>query len=703
MLRDLGFLSWFGFIALAFWGGCTKNAPGGGTLPDGGLDAQAKDAGDAGDTLCGNGMVDEGETCDIGIVAGDPGACPTTCDTTEPCETVFLSGRDCQAHCVVGHITNNIDHDGCCPPGSDRTLDSDCAIQCGNGAVEPGETCDPPSSCPTSCDDDDACTIDMMTGSAETCDATCTHEPITSCTNGDGCCPVRCDAVSDSDCSAVCPNGVVEQGETCDPPSSCPTSCDDGDVCTMDRMAGSAETCSATCINQPITTCTDGDGCCPSTCNSLNDDDCTAECSNGVVEQGETCDPPSSCPTDCDDGDVCTADTMTGSSQNCNVACQHQTIATCTNGDGCCPSTCNSLNDTDCSPDCGNGVVEQGETCDPPSSCPTDCDDGDVCTTDTMTGSAQNCDVACQNQAITTCTNGDGCCPSGCDAVTDTDCSSVCGNNVVEPGEQCDDGNVTPGDGCDGNCQNEGPVVTAFRIDWMELRDPHIFLRILFSCYDVTDSAPFGQQSVNEQLNDDIQNDVDGDGYLELSLLFLIRPLDQSSSYSGPVDIGNALCTSPMSTTTCDVDPTAPMESTTYANQGSGTCLSPYAGTTSGYSPGITEPTAPPVCYITGGTTITLMLGGTPVTFHDARLAAVYSGDPATSMIDGVIAEFITETDAQNTMLDLGALGTKSLSDLLQPDACGAGDDMDVGLDGSTPGWWFYLNFTAVPVTWVGQ
>jgi len=34
----------------------------------------------------------------------------------------------------------------------------------------------------------------------------------------------------------------------------------------------------------------------------------------------------------------------------------------------------------------------------------------------------------------------------------------VCGNNVVEPGEQCDDGNTSPGDGCSATCQAEnGP------------------------------------------------------------------------------------------------------------------------------------------------------------------------------------------------------------------------------------------------------
>src|SRR3989344_2092134 len=31
----------------------------------------------------------------------------------------------------------------------------------------------------------------------------------------------------------------------------------------------------------------------------------------------------------------------------------------------------------------------------------------------------------------------------------------VCGNSVVESGEQCDDGNVVSGDGCSSTCQTE--------------------------------------------------------------------------------------------------------------------------------------------------------------------------------------------------------------------------------------------------------
>jgi hypothetical protein len=61
-----------------------------------------------------------------------------------------------------------------------------------------------------------------------------------------------------------------------------------------------------------------------------------------------------------------------------------------------------------------------------------------ACTADTLVGDASSCDAECSYVAITACTNGDGCCPSGCNATTDDDCSPICGNLVVEAPETCD-------------------------------------------------------------------------------------------------------------------------------------------------------------------------------------------------------------------------------------------------------------------------
>jgi cysteine-rich repeat protein len=50
------------------------------------------------------------------------------------------------------------------------------------------------------------------------------------------------------------------------------------------------------------------------------------------------------------------------------------------------------------------------------------------------------------------CVSGDGVCGVNCTGSNDSDCA-VCGNNVLESGEACDDGNTDNGDGCDPTCQ----------------------------------------------------------------------------------------------------------------------------------------------------------------------------------------------------------------------------------------------------------
>ncbi|MCB9653367.1 MAG: putative metal-binding motif-containing protein [Deltaproteobacteria bacterium] len=295
--------------------------------------------------------------------------------------------------------------------------------QCGDGTIDPGETCDPPGSCPSVCDDGDACTVDVLAGSAADCTASCSFSAITQCVDGDGCCAPGCNSTNDNDCPVSCGNGVLEAGETCDPSGSCPTACDDGNACTTDILSGSASACDAACAFEAITQCIDDDGCCAAGCNSTNDNDCSVSCGNGVLEAGETCDPPGSCPTACDDQDACTTDTLVGSVDQCSAECSFSAITQCIDDDGCCAPGCSSVNDNDCPESCGNGVLEAGETCDPPGSCPTTCDDQDACTVDTLVGSADQCNAECSFSAITQCVNGDGCCAPGCDSSTDDDCA----------------------------------------------------------------------------------------------------------------------------------------------------------------------------------------------------------------------------------------------------------------------------------------
>ena len=87
---------------------------------------------------CGNGMIEPGETCD--------GNCPTECDDGSACTTDSLEGdaANCNAECVNTDVALCMDGDGCCPLGCDSSNDSECSASCGDGRVDPGETCDPP-------------------------------------------------------------------------------------------------------------------------------------------------------------------------------------------------------------------------------------------------------------------------------------------------------------------------------------------------------------------------------------------------------------------------------------------------------------------------------------------------------------------------------------------------------------------------------
>ena len=150
-----------------------------------------------------------------------------------------------------------------------------------------------------------------------------------------------------------------------------------------------------------------------------------ATCGDGEVDPdlGETCDPPSSCPTDCDDQDSCTTDQLLGSADQCTAECANDPITTCDAvADGCCPGSCDGLNDLDCA-SCGNDTVELGEICD--GNCPASCDDQVACTENNSTGDASTCDLVCDNPAITVCSGGDGCCPSGCSPNNDSDCGGL--------------------------------------------------------------------------------------------------------------------------------------------------------------------------------------------------------------------------------------------------------------------------------------
>ncbi len=93
---------------------------------------------------------------------------------------------------------------------------------------------------------------------------------------------------------------------------------------------------------------------------------------------------------------------------------------------------------------CGDGVVDYPETCDPPASCPTSCPTM-TCMISQAAGLAATCNLECGFTEITICFGGDHCCPAGCTASTDPDCSGVRVDHAYEEQYTLADLGAVPG------------------------------------------------------------------------------------------------------------------------------------------------------------------------------------------------------------------------------------------------------------------
>jgi cysteine-rich repeat protein len=353
--------------------------------------------GGGGGPLCGNGLIEPGEQCDDGNVqAGD--GCGPTCKS-EVCGNQI---KDLGEECDDGNL---VPDDGCAPM---------CVLECGDGAPNPGEPCDD--------------------GNSDAGDGCSTHCTLEVCGNGIKDLGEACDdgnLISGDGCSADCAL------DGCAPD---PEQCDDGNPCTNDD-----------CV---LGLCTHGNNALP--CSDGNACTTADACHDGECVPGS--------PLSCDDGNRCTEDT-------CDplLACIHApNTLPCDDGSAC-----------------TSGDVCSGGAC--LGGAPVNCDDGNACSLDgcvPATGCYNIVDPCC-NAGCNCCKGGDasGCNDDGCEATvcaTDPACCSVtwdptcdelaaslcscccifCGNGIVEPGEQCDDGNPVAGDACNPDCTLQVGCIT---------------------------------------------------------------------------------------------------------------------------------------------------------------------------------------------------------------------------------------------------
>ena len=372
---------------------------------------------------CGNGQLETGELCDDG---------------------------------------NNRDGDGCAADCATQSADYDCSkvgelcvdqVVCGNGRLEGSEVCDDGND-----SSGDGCTLDCAVIEA-----------------GFGCPRPGKPCVT----LAICGNGLREKGEQCDdgqmPPTGgdgCSASCavESGFFCPKPDVACIKVRCGDG-VRTPDEECDDGkspplsgDGC-SNTCKVESGFHCSATtcssiCGDGLLRSNEACD---------DGGRI--------SGDGCSAVCAVEPFTKCSGEPSLCQSTIQ----------CGNGIREPGEICDPPgvdgclpgcASFSPDVGGGATCGNSVLEAS-EGCDPPMPGKG----------CTLGCTVESNWSCpfpgfcfaKPRCGDGIVNAllGEACDDGNSLANDGCNGcaveptwSCAGLGPSVCTHEICGNGVRTP---------------------------------------------------------------------------------------------------------------------------------------------------------------------------------------------------------------------------------------
>ena len=407
--------------------------------------------------VCGNGVVESGESCDgtnwgpiTGCTAFDSFtsgtlSCTSTCifntsacvgpNTGGSCgDTIIQVGEECDG-INWGSITGCTNFDSF--SGGILACGSDCHFNTNNCLPGAGTCSDSDNgitlsiagtvifSPPVGSTRNDACVIRSYTGVGTTV-ASCTGS---SCFQTEWYCTANIPTSIDFSCTdctgGLCSGGVCNATEN--------VCGDSGNYSCTPRCIGNSA-----CDNNACDGCSD------------NAPSCGGFCGDSFIQPGEECDTNNT-------GVIlgCTGlDAFTNGILSCTTSCLFNT-SLCSN------NNTNDTNTNDTTSACGNGVVEPGESCDgndwgPVTLCTQignflggnlSCDHA-TCHFDTAACIAPQCSDGRDNDGDTFVDSND----PECSSSSDDNENPVCGNSIRETAEACDDGNQNNFDSCRNDC-----------------------------------------------------------------------------------------------------------------------------------------------------------------------------------------------------------------------------------------------------------